>query len=51
MSFLSKQRDRIPVFRGELAVRHGKFPILGGAEKKPVSQFTSFISWRVAVSL
>src|SRR5512142_1152890 len=23
MSFLSKQRDRIPLFRGELAVRHG----------------------------
>jgi len=51
IAFLSKQRDRIPLVRGELVILHGAFPILGGAEKKPVSQITSLFFRSVAVSI
>src|SRR5690606_41461695 len=52
VAFLPQQRQRIPIRRGELAVRHGWLSFLAGAEIQPVCQFTLPIAAaRVALSM
>ena len=51
MALLSESGNRIPLFLGDLVIAHGRLPLLGGGEKRPLSQITHLWMIFVAVSI